>query len=126
MKQSSPVTRSHSTTAGTGADRSPHAWFAVSAVFHCLGPSFGAAFPSVGVLGVAWLRIASAAAIFAPWTRPWRSFARADRLLALLPATATVVGVIVRAQIPSLRDLAGLALVMTGVALHRPAPPGTS
>jgi inner membrane transporter RhtA len=58
----------------------PHAWFAVSAVFHYLGPSFAVLlFPSVGVLGVAWLRIASAAAIFAPWTAPWRTIARADR-----------------------------------------------
>jgi inner membrane transporter RhtA len=43
-------------------------------------------------------------------------------LLALLPATATVVGAAVLAQIPSLRDLGGLALVMAGVALHRPSP----
>ncbi len=57
----------------------PHLWFGVSAVFHYLGPSFAVLlFPAVGVLGVAWLRIASAAAIFAPWTRPWRTFARAD------------------------------------------------
>ncbi len=58
----------------------PQAWFAVSAVFHYLGPSFAVLlFPAVGVLGVAWLRIASAAAVFAPWTRPWRTFAQADR-----------------------------------------------
>lgn len=51
----------------------PHAWFAVSAVFHYLGPSFAVLmFPAVGVLGVAWLRIASAALVFAPVTRPWR------------------------------------------------------
>ena len=57
----------------------PHAWFGVSAVFHYLGPSFAVLlFPSIGVLGVAWLRIASAAAIFAPWTRPWRVLLDAD------------------------------------------------
>jgi inner membrane transporter RhtA len=51
----------------------PHAWFGVSAVFHYLGPSFAVLlFPSVGVLGVAWLRIASAALIFAPLTQPWK------------------------------------------------------
>lgn len=51
----------------------PHVWFGVSAIFHYLGPSFAVLlFPSVGVLGVAWLRIASAALIFAPWTTPWR------------------------------------------------------
>lgn len=58
----------------------PHVWFAVSAIFHYLGPSFAVLlFPAVGVLGVAWLRIASAAAIFAPWTAPWLSFKRADK-----------------------------------------------
>lgn len=65
----------------------PHLWFAVSAVFHYLGPSFAVLlFPSVGVLGVAWLRIASAAAVFAPWTRPWRTFARVSRRERLLLA----------------------------------------
>lgn len=58
----------------------PHAWFVVSAVFHYLGPAFAVLlFPSIGVLGVAWLRIASAAAILAPATRPWRTIVEADR-----------------------------------------------
>ena len=53
----------------------PHAWFGVSAVFHYLGPSFAVLlFPVIGVLGVAWFRIASAALVFAPITRPWRTF----------------------------------------------------
>lgn len=57
----------------------PHAWFGVSAIFHYLGPAFAVLlFPSVGVLGVAWLRIASAAAIFAPFTKPWRTLREAD------------------------------------------------
>jgi inner membrane transporter RhtA len=46
-------------------------------------------------------------------------------MLALLPATATVVGIIVLKQIPSLRDTLGVLLVMTGVAVHRPAAPAT-
>src|SRR5271155_460211 len=56
------------------ADRvPPHVFFMVSALFHYLGPSFAVLlFSHVGVLGVAWLRIASAAAIFAVWRRPWR------------------------------------------------------
>jgi len=63
----------------------PHAWFGVSAVFHYLGPSFAVLlFPAVGVVGVAWMRIASAAAIFAPWTRPWRTVRDADRRTRLL------------------------------------------
>jgi inner membrane transporter RhtA len=58
----------------------PHAYFLISAVFHYLGPSFAVLlFARVQVLGVAWLRIASAAIIFALWRRPWRAFARLDR-----------------------------------------------
>lgn len=57
----------------------PHLFFVGSAIFHYLGPSFAVLlFPAVGVLGVAWLRIASAALVFAPITRPWRLFPRID------------------------------------------------
>jgi inner membrane transporter RhtA len=57
----------------------PHAYFVVSAVFHYLGPSFAVLlFARVDVLGVAWLRIASAALIFSIWRRPWRAFAQLD------------------------------------------------
>lgn len=63
----------------------PHAWFGVSAVFHYLGPSFAVLlFPAVGVLGVAWFRVASAALIFAPFTKPWRTFRYADAWTRLL------------------------------------------
>ncbi|HEX8053880.1 MAG TPA: EamA family transporter [Thermoleophilaceae bacterium] len=44
-------------------------------------------------------------------------------MVSLLPATATVIGVIVLAQIPSAREAAGVALVVAGVALHREARP---
>ena len=76
----------------------PQAWFGVSAVFHYLGPSFAVLlFPAIGPLGVAWLRIASAAAIFTPWTRPWRVIAGADRrgrlLLLALGAALAVMNV---------------------------------
>jgi inner membrane transporter RhtA len=53
-----------------------HAYFLVSAVFHYLGPAFAVLlFARVDVLGVAWLRIASATVVFAAWRRPWRFFA---------------------------------------------------
>ncbi len=52
----------------------PHLYFVVSAVFHYLGPAFAVLlFARVDVLGVAWLRIASAAVVFALWRRPWRA-----------------------------------------------------
>jgi inner membrane transporter RhtA len=58
----------------------PHAYFVISAVFHYLGPSFAVLlFARVDVLGVAWLRIASAALIFAVWRRPWRAFSALHR-----------------------------------------------
>ncbi len=62
------------------ADRlPPHAFFMVSALFHYLGPSFAILlFSQVGVLGVAWLRIASAAAVFALLRRPWRILIEGD------------------------------------------------
>ena len=58
----------------------PHSYFVVSAVFHYLGPSFAVLlFARVDVLGVAWLRITSAAVILAAWRRPWRFIKRLDR-----------------------------------------------
>jgi inner membrane transporter RhtA len=59
------------------ADRlPPHVFFAISAVFHYLGPSFAVLlFASLAPSGVAWLRIASAGLVFALWRRPWRAFA---------------------------------------------------
>lgn len=55
----------------------PHAYFVVSATFHYLGPAFAVLlFARVEPLGVAWLRIATAAVIFALWRRPWRSLAQ--------------------------------------------------
>jgi inner membrane transporter RhtA len=53
----------------------PEAFFICSAIFHYLGPAFAVLlFTRVDILGVAWLRIASAAAVFAFWKRPWRLF----------------------------------------------------
>ena len=74
----------------------PQMWFVVSAIFHYLGPAFAALlFAQVGVLGVAWFRIASAAAIFAIWTKPWRLLRTAPRetliLLVLLGACLAIM-----------------------------------
>jgi inner membrane transporter RhtA len=64
----------------TGIAVPPQAFFVGSAIFHYLGPAFAVLlFARVDPLGVAWLRIASAAAIFALWRRPWRAFAGSDR-----------------------------------------------
>ena len=70
----------------------PHAYFAGSAVFHYLGPSFAVLlFARVDVLGVAWMRIASAALVFAVWRRPWRRLREIDaRTRALVAALGAV------------------------------------
>ena len=124
----------------------PEAWFAVSAVFHHLGPSFAVLlFPAVGVLGVAWLRIATAALAFAPVTKPWRTIYAAsprirllllglgvclavmntafylalDRLPMSLVAATEFVGTIGVALygMRTVRNLAALALAVLGVVL---------
>src|SRR3954451_1886107 len=60
----------------------PQVYFVVSAVFHYLGPAFAVLlFARVSVLGVAWLRIAAAALVFAAWRRPWRALRRHDVLV---------------------------------------------
>jgi inner membrane transporter RhtA len=73
----------------------PHAYFVVSAVFHYLGPAFAVLlFARVEPLGVAWLRIASAALVFAAWRRPWRVWRALDRRTrGLLAAWAVVLAV---------------------------------
>jgi inner membrane transporter RhtA len=93
------LSTSGSTLAARSAQVPPHLYFVASAVFHYLGPAFAVLlFARVEPLGVAWLRIASAAVIFAAWRRPWRFFRQlsaADRrtvvalgvVLALMNAT---------------------------------------
>jgi inner membrane transporter RhtA len=55
------------------------AYMAISAVFHSLGPAFAVLlFARVPVVGVAWLRIVSAAVVLALWRRPWRAISQAS------------------------------------------------
>jgi inner membrane transporter RhtA len=72
------ITTSTTTAPRAPATIPPHLYFLVSAVFHYLGPAFAVLlFARVDALGVAFLRIASAAAVFALWRRPWRALAEA-------------------------------------------------
>jgi inner membrane transporter RhtA len=58
----------------------PWSFFVGSAIFHYLGPAFAVLlFVRLEPLGVAGLRIWSAALVFALWRRPWRALARLDR-----------------------------------------------
>src|SRR5947199_2800650 len=74
----------------------PEAFFICSAIFHYLGPAFAVLlFARVNVLGVAWLRIATAALLFAAARRPWRAYRGLDtdgrRLLLGWGATLAVM-----------------------------------
>lgn len=77
MPKSASRDRSTASTSSVARRLPPHAYFVVSAVFHYLGPAFAVLlFAHIDVLGVAWLRIATAAAVFAVWRRPWRVWRR--------------------------------------------------
>jgi inner membrane transporter RhtA len=66
---------------GVSLDRLPaSSFFLVSAVFHYLGPALAVLlFSHVPVLGMAWLRIVTAAVVFGAWRRPWRTVRGLDR-----------------------------------------------
>jgi inner membrane transporter RhtA len=127
---------------GIAQSAPPEAYFVVSAIFHYLGPAFAVLlFARVDVLGVAWLRIASAALIFAVWRRPWRNVRGAWRLLLVWGAVLAVMNstfymaidrlplgtvaaieffpVIILAALGTrtVRNLAALALAVPGVYL---------
>lgn len=118
----------------------------LGAGFHYLGPSFAVLlFAHVDALGVAWLRLASAAVVFALWRRPWVVLraAPADERRAMLAlgivlaamnaafylaldrapiatvASIEFLGVVALAAygVRSQRNTAALALVCGGVAL---------
>ncbi len=74
----------HTTLRARAAERATSApgysYFVGSAVFHYLGPAFAVLlYALVPPLGVAWLRIATAAAVYAAWRRPWRKLCELDR-----------------------------------------------
>ena len=74
------------------ADAPPATFFVGSAVFHYLGPAFAVLlFARIDPLGVTWLRIVSAALIFAAWRRPWRRFAALERERRTLLAMGAVL-----------------------------------
>lgn len=81
----------------TALDAVPaQAYFVASAIFHYLGPATAVLlFARVEPLGVAWLRIASAAVVFSVWRRPLRTWRGLDhgtrRLLAGWAAVLAVM-----------------------------------
>ncbi len=47
-------------------------------------------------------------------------------MVSLLPATATVIGIVVLTQIPTAAEIVGVVLVVAGVALHQERPTGSA
>lgn len=124
----------------------PHLFFVGSAIFHYLGPA-GAVllFAHIAPAGVAWLRIVSAAIVFAVWRRPWHALphmGRQERIiviaLGVVLATMNIVFYFALARLPlgtvaaieflgpvglaawgtrTARNVLALVLVVAGVAL---------
>jgi inner membrane transporter RhtA len=83
--------------------------------------AFGALLDPVALLAGIGVGISSSVI---PYVADQLAMARLPRatyalMVALLPATATVVGIIVLTQIPSPTEIAGVVLVVGGVAVHR-------
>jgi inner membrane transporter RhtA len=79
--------------AGAAGRLPPISFFLVSAIFHYLGPALAVLlFAHVATLGVMWLRIASAAVVFAVWRRPWRLAHRVSRLSRRQQARLALLG----------------------------------
>ena len=100
----------------------PQSFFLVSAVFHYLGPAFAVLlFAHLDVLGVAWLRIAAAAAVFAVWRRPWRRLAGMGRrgigLLARLGVVLAAMNVLFYLAVARLPLATVAAVEFLGVVL---------
>jgi inner membrane transporter RhtA len=93
------MSASQATASATTHRVPPHAYFVASAVFHYLGPSFAVLlFAAIEPLGVAWLRIASAAVVFALWRRPIRHLrsaaARERWLIVAMAATLAAMNAV--------------------------------
>ncbi len=87
------------------------------------GPAGGGATGGIDRLAAAGVGICSSVI---PYVTDQLAMARLPRatfalMLALLPAFATLTGAVVLGQIPTAADLAGIALVVAGVAVHRAA-----
>jgi inner membrane transporter RhtA len=100
----------------------PQSYFVVSAVFHYLGPAFAVLlFAHLDVLGVAWLRIAGAAALFAGWRRPWRLLTDMNRrgrvLLGQLGAVLAAMNVLFYLAVARLPLATVAAIEFLGVVL---------
>src|SRR5437763_1036825 len=89
----------------------------------------GAAVPALSdpVALVAGVGVGLASSVI-PYVADQLAMARLERgtyalLVSLLPATATVIGIVVLAQVPTAVEVGGVGLVVSGVAVHREGSP---
>jgi len=104
-----------------------YSYFVGSALFHYLGPAFAVLlFARVGPPGVAWLRIATAAVVYAAWRRPWRHFSRTAVAVGAVLAVMNVCFYLAIARLPlgtvaAIEFLPVIALAAVGVRTRRNA-----
>src|SRR4029077_12153579 len=104
-----------------------YSYFVGSAVFHYLGPAFAVLlFARVAPPGVAWLRIATAAVVYAAWRRPWRHFSRTTVAVGAVVAVMNVCFSLAIARLPlgtvaAIEFLPVIALAAAGVRTGRNA-----
>jgi inner membrane transporter RhtA len=124
--------RRHRARASLAQRLPPPVFFIASAVFHYLGPAFAVLlFAQLAPLGVAWLRIATAAAVFALWRRPWRYVQQLDAatrgsilmlggVLALMNASFYLaIERLPLATVGAIEFLGPVVLAVTGLASRR-------
>jgi inner membrane transporter RhtA len=110
-------------TALGGLDGLATAMLAAALVVSPLGAGSGVAHLGDPVVLAAGLGVGVSSSVI-PYVCDQLAMARMARatyalFVSLLPATATVVGVVVLRQLPSAVEVLGIALVVSGIALHR-------
>jgi inner membrane transporter RhtA len=105
-----------------GVDGLAGAMVAAAVVVMPAAPAAGAALTSPALLG-AGVGVGVTSSVI-PYICDQLAMARLPRptyalLVSLLPATATAIGLIVLGQVPTATDVAGVALVVAGVAVHK-------
>jgi inner membrane transporter RhtA len=109
-----------------GVDGLAGAMLAAAVAIMPLAPAAGAALTDPALVG-AGIAVGVSSSVV-PYVCDQLAMARLARptyalLVSLLPATATAIGLVVLGQVPTPADVAGVGLVIAGVALHRePAP----
>jgi inner membrane transporter RhtA len=98
-----------------------------------VGSPVGLPYAATAFVHPLWLLVGAGVGVCSsviPYVTDQLAMARIPRatfamMLAILPASAAIIGAIVLRQIPSAMDVLGIGLVIAGVALHQPEIPGS-